>query len=109
MGVSFGRMMKLMVVGLLILGLSYVQSETKLSDESSDKKQGKVFSLFTIVNFPNDECTAKSDTTMKGTCYTSSQCGAKSGTSNGNCAAGFGVCCTFTVSKCSSAVTKNGT
>ena len=32
--------MKLMVVALLILGLSYVQSETKLSDELSDKKQG---------------------------------------------------------------------
>merc|ERR1711981_761487 len=106
---SFGRMMKLMVVGLLILGLSYVQTETKLSDESSDEKKAKVFSLFTVVNFPNDECTAKSDTTMKGTCYTSSECGAKSGTNDGNCAAGFGVCCTFTVSTCGSSVTKNGT
>merc|ERR1711981_1433880 len=109
MGVSFGRMMKLMVVGLLILGLSYVQTETKLSDESSDEKKAKVFSLFTVVNFPNDECTAKSDTTMKGTCFTSSECGSKSGTSDGNCAAGFGVCCTFTVSTCGSSVTKNRT
>ena len=32
-------MMKLIVVGLLILGLSYVQTETKLSDESSDEKK----------------------------------------------------------------------
>merc|ERR1711981_124397 len=109
MGVSFGRMMKLMVVGLLILGLSYVQTETKLSDESSDEKKAKVFSLFTVVNFPNDECTAKSDTTMKGTCFTSSECGSKSGTSDGNCAAGFGVCCTFTVSTCGTSVTRNRT
>merc|ERR1719189_2193414 len=101
--------MKLMVVGLLILGLSYVQTERKLSDESSDQKKAKLFSLFTVVNFPNDECTAKSDTTMKGTCYTLTECNAKSGTKNGNCAAGFGVCCTFTVSKCSSAVKINGT
>ena len=42
------------------------------------------------------QCTAKSDTTMYGTCYSSSQCTSKSGTVDGNCAAGFGVCCTFT-------------
>ena len=33
---------------------------------------------------------------LQGTCYTASECGTKSGTSDGNCAAGFGVCCTFT-------------
>ena len=30
--------MKLMVVGLLILGLNYVLAETKLSDELTDKR-----------------------------------------------------------------------
>ena len=54
-----------------------------------------------IKDFHNDhfyfsQCTAKSDTSMYGTCLTSSECSSKSGTSDGNCAAGFGVCCVFT-------------
>ena len=48
-----------------------------------------------ILLYSFSQCTAKSDTTMYGTCYTASECGAKGGTTDGNCAAGFGVCCTF--------------
>jgi hypothetical protein len=33
-------------------------------------------------------CTTASDKTMKGTCYTASECAGKGGTSGGNCAAG---------------------
>ena len=33
-------------------------------------------------------CTTKTDPTMKGTCYTASECSTKGGTSGGNCAAG---------------------
>lgn len=68
-----------------------------------------MFSLFSVVTFPNSQCTAKSDTTMYGTCFTASECGAKGGSSDGNCAAGFGVCCTFELSSCSSSVTQNCT
>lgn len=68
-----------------------------------------MFSLFTIVTFPNAQCTAKSDSTMYGTCYAESECTAKSGTVDGNCAAGFGVCCTFASSTCGSTVTQNCT
>ena len=37
--------MKLMEVGLLILGLSNVLAETKLSDEPSDKRNGSEFEI----------------------------------------------------------------
>ena len=37
--------------------------------------------------FPS-ACTSKSDSTMKGTCYTASECASKGGTTGGNCAAG---------------------
>jgi len=60
----------------------------------------KLFSVFQIVKFNNDVCTA-SDGNM-GTCYTASECTANGGTANGNCASGFGVCCTATVDTCSS-------
>merc|ERR1712223_1725410 len=102
MGVSFLKM-KLTVLGLLILGLSYVRTET------SDEKQGKVFSLFSVVTFPNSQCTAKSDTTEYGTCYTASECTSLGGTTDGNCAAGFGVCCIFSTSTCGTGITQNCT
>ena len=63
-------------------------------------------SLFSIVNFPNDPCTSASDTTMTGTCLTSSECSDQGGTRDGNCAAGFGVCCMFTFT-CGSSVSVN--
>jgi len=46
---------------------------------------------------------------MKGTCLAESECTSKSGTVDGNCAAGFGVCCSFTLSTCGSTVTQNCT
>jgi len=100
----FGKM-KLSVVGLLLVfGLTCVQS----SNLEIPRKE-KMFSLFSVVTFPNNQCTAKSDKTMYGTCFTSSECTSKGGTIDGNCAAGFGVCCTFTVSSCGSSVSHNCT
>ena len=58
------------------------------------------------------QCSGKSSTsslTVYGTCYSSSECSSKGGTVDGNCAAGFGVCCVFTVSTCGSTVTNNCT
>merc|ERR1719219_2096293 len=66
--------------------------------------------LFTVVQFPNDACTATSGLT--GTCVTSAQCSERSGTANGNCAASFGVCCLVAQATCVSsgaAVTHNNT
>ena len=47
------------------------------------------------MNFPNDECTVKSDSSIKGICFTKSECANKGGVVDGNCAAGFGACCHF--------------
>ena len=52
-----------------------------------------IISIFSI--FYYSQCTAVSDTSVFGTCYAESECAGKGGTVNGNCAAGFGVCCTF--------------
>ena len=41
-----------------------------------------------IYNFFVRACTTKTDTTMKGTCYTQSECTTKGGTSGGACASG---------------------
>jgi len=83
-----------------------------LGDEPSemiqDVKDGRVFSLFSVVTFKNSACTSQADSTMKGTCYTQSECTSKGGTSSGNCAAGFGVCCTFTLG-CGSKIAENNT
>merc|ERR1711971_328489 len=97
--------MKLSVVGLLLVfGLTCVQSSNL-----DVPKEKKMFSLFSVVTFPNNQCTAKSDNSMYGTCFTSSECSTKGGTVDGNCAAGFGVCCTFTTATCGVGVTQNCT
>ena len=62
----------------------------------------ELFPLFNIVSFKNDPCTAASDNSMYGTCMTTSECSSQGGTKDGNCAAGFGVCCTF-ITSCASA------
>jgi len=72
-------------------------------------RTGKTFSLFSIVQFPNQVCIASSSTTTQGTCYTSSECTEKGGTGDGNCAAGFGVCCVLSTTTCGSSITTNST
>merc|ERR1712014_101905 len=47
--------------------------------------------------------------TTYGTCITSSECSSRSGTSDGNCAAGFGVCCIVSKSACGDTVSTNTT
>jgi len=81
----------------------------KLNVTDHETKRKRQFSLFTIVTFPNDQCTTTSSTTTKGTCLTSTECSSKSGSSDGNCASGFGVCCLFKTSTCGSTVTENCT
>merc|ERR1719397_391863 len=69
----------------------------------------KSFSLFSIVQFPNQQCTGSSSSTTFGTCYTSSECTSKGGSADGNCAAGFGVCCVITTFTCGSKISTNTT
>ena len=51
------------------------------------------FGLFSVVQFPNEECTTALDVNVKGICMNSDECTTRGGTSDGNCASGFGICC----------------
>ena len=69
----------------------------------------ETLSLFSIVQFPNQQCTGASSSSTYGTCYTSSECSAKGGSADGNCAAGFGVCCVIYSSTCGTSISTNTT
>ena len=54
------------------------------------------FSLFSVVTFPNAECTTNSVPARTGICVTAEECsssGDVTAMADGNCASGFGVCC----------------
>jgi len=80
-----------------------------LADTSNSTKTGRSFSLFSIVQFPNAVCTSSSSSTTYGTCMTSSECSSAGGSSDGNCAAGFGVCCVIYTSTCGTSISTNTT
>merc|ERR1712102_231067 len=93
---------------LAVLGVLTVITIGSASNDT-DSRHGKAFSLFSIVQFPNQQCTSSSSSTTFGTCYTASECASKGGSSDGNCAAGFGVCCVITTSTCSTTISTNTT
>jgi len=68
---------------------------------SNRTREGKVFSLFSVVSFLNSGCqsalTLSTGTTTfrNGTCYSASECSSRGGQISGSCAAGFGACCVF--------------
>jgi len=65
----------------------------------TQQKEGKAFSLFSVVTFPNKECTTQTNE-MKGICVTAEECQNTGNTvalASGNCASGFGVCCLRTI------------
>jgi len=105
------RMITYLIISI-ILG-TLVQGETGVEDtKPATIRDKKLFSLFTVVTFPNNECTAKSSTSstkVYGTCLTQSECTGRSGLSDGNCAAGFGICCTITKTTCGSVISENRT
>merc|ERR1711884_519905 len=104
LGTTSGNMRTL----LTVLGV-LAASHSGHSNNVTDTRGGKAFSLFSIVQFPNQQCTASSSSSTYGTCYTSSECTSKGGSSDGNCAAGFGVCCVITTSTCSTSISTNTT
>lgn len=77
------------------------------ADNEAENRDEKLISTFQIVRFPNDVCVGTSS--RNGTCYTSAECSDKGGTSAGSCADGFGVCCTFVISKCGQSSSENNT
>lgn len=60
-------------------------------------KKERAFSLFSVVTFPNNECTTTESSTIQGICRTGDECGESGGIQSGNCASGFGVCCYHTI------------
>jgi len=66
----------------------------EVNNETPQNRNGRFFSMFEIIKFPNNDCPGDSKT---GTCYTSAECDDRDGTKDGECADGFGVCCTFDV------------
>jgi len=62
--------------------------------EEPETRTQKALSIFTVVKFPNTACSSAT-TGRNGTCYTTSECQAKGGSSSGSCASSFGVCCIF--------------
>eukprot|EP00093_Oithona_nana_P001154 01154.XXX_2401_3142_1 [CDS] Oithona nana genome sequencing. len=97
-----------LVVTLISVAL-FSCSTVSGNEVSGSSRQKKLFSLFSVVTFPNDQCTGKSSGSVEvlGTCFSESECTSKGGSADGNCAAGFGVCCTFTINTCGDTVSNN--
>jgi len=74
---------------------------------SANDREEKFLSVFQIVKFKNDACSADDGNT--GVCFTEAECSAKGGVASGSCASAFGVCCVFTVGACSGTVVQNNT
>jgi len=96
------------VLGLFLAAVLTINSAADLNKIRAPGA-GKTLSLFSIVQFPNQQCTGASSSTTYGTCYTSSECSAKGGSADGNCAAGFGVCCVIYSTTCGTAISTNTT
>merc|ERR1712045_43730 len=92
-----------------LLKIFFVLCLVDLSQEKNQTEQrsGKLFSLFSVVQFPNNVCSTTSGTYSNGTCITSSECSSRGGSTQGSCAAGFGVCCIFTYSESGSVISQN--
>merc|ERR1711899_555443 len=79
---------------LLVVSVSSTTVEEAQLEDGQDR-EAKILPIFQVVKFPNDVCAGSS---RNGTCYTAEECSSKSGTNDGSCASGFGVCCTFALS-----------
>jgi len=76
------------------------------------EKNTKAFSIFSVLTFPNDECTTTltfndADPVTSGLCLTANECTEAGGAPEGNCASGFGVCCHISVSATNTIISKN--
>lgn len=84
----------------VFLGVSY-----------QEERQPRMFALFNVVKFKNEGCQSVSTVDLQGVCMTKQECEDGGGTTDGNCAAGFGACCIFTISgttaSCGGTVTRN--
>ncbi|XP_059086835.1 uncharacterized protein LOC131883389 [Tigriopus californicus] len=96
---------KSLLSNLVILGLVLLIR----GEDLKNQRHGKQFSLFNIITFEQTTCNLLSDSTLQGTCLTTSECVSQGGTVDGNCAAGFGSCCLFEIKSNTGTITKNCT
>lgn len=87
----------MLVLELCLLGLFHSLMGRQRWGNSGGGRHGRLFNMFSVVNFPNDECTASS---TKGVCVAGSECNARGGVILGSCASGFGSCCAIYVTDC---------
>jgi len=99
----------LKLLSIMLFSMAIASTNMEKNSTNTKERQGKVFSLFSIVQFPNEACASTSGTYKNGTCLTAGECSSKSGSAQGNCAAGFGVCCIFSVSAGGSSISENCT
>lgn len=96
----------------LIFNIGSISTKENVDDDIVAKRNVKSFSLFSVVTFKNEECTSETSFTggaVKGTCYSTTECSDKAGTASGNCASGFGVCCTFVSNIGTATISENRT
>ena len=86
-------------VWLFLLALLYPGMGRQRGKNSGGGRHGRLFNMFSVVNFPNDECTGSS---TKGVCVAGSECAARGGIILGSCASGFGSCCAIYKTDCTS-------
>jgi len=92
-----------------VAGSAFGTSQIEARDNAvGSTRDSKMLSLFAVVNFPNDQCSTQTSGIL-GVCYSSSECNDKGGTADGNCAAGFGVCCKFIINGCGGTSSNNCT
>jgi len=86
----------LLTLVVLALGCQQTAAKIQLSDPgAAENRAAKILSVFNVISFPNDVCNSASG--LNGTCFTSSECETKGGSSSGTCAQSFGVCCVFSL------------
>lgn len=86
-----------------------VSQEEDSEIEAPTLRDGRFFSLFNVVNFNNERCASDNSDVSDGVCYTDAECSRRGGKNAGSCAAGFGVCCIFTVAGDSGTIDTNCT
>ena len=73
------------------------------------KKLNITLPVKSMCKLQNEPCESKKGiNNVVGQCFTASECKTEGGEVIGQCAAGFGVCCSFSVSTCSAVVDRVG-
>jgi len=106
-----GQIIKILFLKAVLFNLVLAQEETAQENVLVQEAKGKVLPVFQIVKFKNSLCSngKSSDGTVRnGTCYTTQECDNRGGTKGSDCAEGFGVCCTFSIS-CGQTSSENAT